>query len=139
MTAVIDHTVQIRLLTRTGAARRLTATLRYRPQDPLAVRVLFPAEASLDGAEAPWVFARELLHAGLSGAAGTGDVRLWPCGRRQVMLELHTPEGVALVELDTGDVRRFLRAAYACVPRGAERTGAPLERCLDELLRGVSG
>lgn len=137
MSAVIEHTVQARLIARTSAARPLSVLLRYDPEDPLAVHLVFPAEASLDGSEVVWVFSRELLDAGLRTPVGAGDVHLWPCGHAHTMLELHAPEGMALTELRSSDLRRFLGLAYAAVPHGQERLGADLERGLAELLRGV--
>lgn len=137
MSAVIDHNVHARLITRASSPSPLTAELRYSPADPLAVQVRFPPESSLDGVEVVWTFARDLLAAGVRTLAGEGDVQVWPAGPAHTMLELHGSEGVALIQLDTGTLRRFLRAAYGCVPKGREQSGVRLDRGLTELLRGV--
>lgn len=137
MYAVIEHTAQARLIARTTAARPLSVILRYDAGDPLAVHLLFPAEASLDGFEVTWVFSRELLDAGLRTPVGAGDVQLWPCGHAHTMLELHAAEGLALIELRSADLRRFLRQAYQTVPLGQEQLGSDLDQGLTELLRGV--
>jgi hypothetical protein len=136
--SVTEQSVQVELVT-ASASRPLRAALRYDDRDPLAVTVTFPAALCLDGAEAVWAFSRDLLDTGLRAPAGEGDVQLWPAGPHHTMLGLHAPgEGMALVELSTSDLRRFLHAAYARVPRGAERvTGDALDRGLADLLRGV--
>ncbi|RLL67276.1 SsgA family sporulation/cell division regulator [Streptomyces sp. Z26] len=137
MHGVIEQHAQARLIARANDARPLSTTLRYDTGDPLAVRAVFPADASLDGAEVAWVFSRDLLDAGTDAPAGEGDVQLWPCGPAHTMLELHTADGVALVELRSSDVRRFLERSYAAVPRGREQPAAGLDTGLTDLLRGV--
>lgn len=137
MSAVIDHATPARLITPPHRAKPIATRLRYDPLDPLAVQVAFPAEASLDGAEVVWAFARELLNAGLYGPAGEGDVRLWPCASGRVVVAFEAPEGVAVVEFDTPDVRRFLACSYAALPREREEHGLQLEEGLAALLDGV--
>lgn len=56
---------------------------------------------------------RALLEAGLQAPTGTGDVRVWPCGRVQAVVEFHSPDGVAVVQFDIAALRRFLRRTYA--------------------------
>lgn len=56
---------------------------------------------------------RALLEAGLLAPTGTGDVRVWPCGRVQAVVEFHSPEGVAVIQFDIAALRRFLRRTYA--------------------------
>jgi hypothetical protein len=137
MSAVIDHTVQAHLVRRDADARRLTATLRYDPLDPLAVCFVFPASVSLDGEEVAWVFSRTLLDDGLRRPSGEGDVRLRPLGRSRTVLELHAPGGVARVEFPSADLRTFLELTYRSVPRDGEDTGRDLDRGLTDLLGGV--
>lgn len=137
MSAVIDHAVQARLITPPHEAKPILTRLRYDPADPLAVQVAFAAEASLDGAEVVWVFARELLNSGLNGPSGKGDVRLWPCASGRTMVAFAAPEGVAVVEFSTPDVRRFLARSYAVLPREREERGLQLEEGLAALLGGV--
>lgn len=137
MSPVIDHTVQARLVRRDADACPLSATLRYDPQDPLAVRFVFPAAVSLDGEEVAWVFSRRLLDDGLHRRSGEGDVRLRPCGPSRTVLELHSPVGMARVEFPTDGLRRFLELSYRAVPRGGEDATGDLERGLADLLGGV--
>src|ERR1700693_1846704 len=56
----------------------LVASLYYSGRDPYAVRMAFHV-----GTDEPveWIFARELLAAGLKAQAGEGDVKVWPEGQ----------------------------------------------------------
>ncbi|MGW4895232.1 SsgA family sporulation/cell division regulator [Kitasatospora sp. NPDC004240] len=143
-TAPVEQTVHARLVIGTHRSVRLRATLVYRPEDPLAVRMLFPAEYALDGSDAPepadasgaieWVFGRQLLAAGLEVPAGVGDVRIRPAGGRRTTVELHAPEGTALLRFDTADLRRFLWHSRVAVPDGEEHLHLDADRALAELL-----
>lgn len=137
MYKVIDHTVQAQLITNPPTTRSLTPALRYDELDPLAVRIVFPPDISLDGAEVSWVFARELLAEGLRGAAGEGDVHVWPCGLERTVIELHTGEGVAVLEFRAADLWGFLQCSYELVPAGGESARLDLDEGLASLLRGV--
>lgn len=120
MSTVIDQAVQARLIASAARPRLVPAHLRYARTDPFAVHISFPPAASLDGAEVRWAFARELLASGLLTPAGRGDVRVWPCGPQRTVLEFHAPEGVAMVQIDTAELRGFLALSYALVPAGTE-------------------
>lgn len=83
--------------------------LRYDPEDdPLCVRVRLPG-----GVPREWAVERELLERGLRAPASGDDIRVWPCGRVQAVVEFHTPQGVSVVEFDTKALTRFLRRTYA--------------------------
>ncbi|WP_399083507.1 SsgA family sporulation/cell division regulator [Streptomyces sp. BBFR2] len=133
MPAAIDHAVQVRLLATAPGPHTVPAVLRYHPGDPLAVRMSFPPEISLDGAAVDWAFARELLAEGVHGAAGRGDVRVRPAGPERTVMEFHADEGVAMVQLRTADVRRFLARSYAAVPAGQEPAHLDVDRDLAAL------
>lgn len=137
MSTVIDQAVQARLIASTPQARAIPASLRYARKDPFAVRVSFPPTASLDGSEVEWTFGRELLAAGLRGPAGQGDVHVWPCGGERTVMEFHAPEGVAMVQFDTSDLRRFLGRSYELVADGCEGGLLDLDVDLAALLRDV--
>jgi hypothetical protein len=80
--------------------------LRYDPRDdPRAVRIGLPGRPE-------WTFSRSLLEQGLRAPAGTGDVRVWPCGRVQAVVEFHSPHGVSVVQFETKTLLRFLRRTY---------------------------
>jgi hypothetical protein len=143
LTPAVEQLVQARLVISTRRSALLHVTLRYRADDPLAVRMLFPAEYSLDatgpaegpaGPEVTWVFARQLLAAGLTGPAGIGDVHVRPALGPQTTVELRAAEGVALLRFDTADLRYFLRQSFLAVPEGEEHRHLDADRALAELL-----
>ncbi|MCY0945889.1 SsgA family sporulation/cell division regulator [Streptomyces antarcticus] len=115
--AAVEERVRARVITDDPLYRTVPAFLRFDPDEPLAVRIVFPADLSPEGTDNEWVFPRALLEAGLVTPTGTGDVRVWPCGRVQAVVEFHSPEGVAVVQFDIAVLRRFLRRTYASVTR----------------------
>ncbi|MFD3781473.1 SsgA family sporulation/cell division regulator [Streptomyces sp. NPDC058612] len=115
--AAVEERVRARVITDDPFYRTVPAFLRFDPDEPLAVRIVFPADLSPEGTDNEWVFPRALLEAGLVTPTGTGDVRVWPCGRVQAVVEFHSPEGVAVVQFDIAVLRRFLRRTYASVTR----------------------
>ncbi|MDG4861675.1 SsgA family sporulation/cell division regulator [Streptomyces sp. T-3] len=135
MSLVIEQTARARLITSADAQPTVRATLRYDSGDPLAIHITFPPEASLDGRPVPWTFARDLLESGLRTPSGSGDVHIWPCGRAQTVLEFHSPEGIALAQIDTGPLRRFLLRSYAVTAPGDEAVALDLDQSLSALMR----
>jgi hypothetical protein len=92
------------------------ADLQYHSRDPFAVRMVF----SIPGTPAvEWVFARDLVIAGLAGPAGHGDVQVFP-GNHGIVLELTSPAGQAQLVADHDAVARFVQDMLAAVPMGAE-------------------
>ncbi len=71
----------------------IPATLHYDRSDPFAVRMTFPAPATLEGVEVCWTFSRELLITGMREPEGHGDVRVRPYGYDRTVLEFHAPRG----------------------------------------------
>ncbi|ROP26603.1 SsgA family sporulation/cell division regulator [Pseudokineococcus lusitanus] len=123
----VEVPVDLRLVSPEGDAVALPVTLRYTSDDPFAVTVAFGTGADA-GADVQWVFARELLLAGLDAASGDGDVRVWPAadGRPDTTcVALSSPDGRALLEASTSDLRAFVVRTLAVVPRGGE------SRCMD--------
>ena len=59
-----------------------------------------------------WTFDRALLEQGLRSPAGSGEVRVWPCGRVQAVVEFHSEQGVSVVQFETKTIMRFLRRTY---------------------------
>ncbi|MEU6309844.1 SsgA family sporulation/cell division regulator [Streptomyces sp. NPDC047014] len=117
--ALVEERVRARVITDDPLYRAIPVALRFTPDEPLAVRIVFPAGLSPEGTDNEWVFPRALLEAGLQAPTGTGDVRVWPCGRVQAVVEFHSPEGVAVVQFDIAALRRFLRRCYAPATRPA--------------------
>ncbi|MEV5595545.1 SsgA family sporulation/cell division regulator [Streptomyces sp. NPDC052496] len=135
MPHVIDQAVHARLIATMPRSRQVPARLRYDSGDPLAVHVVFPPAASLDGAEVAWTFARDLLAEGLRAPSGKGDVRVWPCGPHHTVLEFHTADGLAMVQFQARDLRRFLMRSYGAVALGTEARHLDMEGDLAALLR----
>ncbi|UXY31171.1 SsgA family sporulation/cell division regulator [Streptomyces sp. HUAS TT20] len=135
MSTVIEQPVEARLVAAAPRMPSIPATLRYDRHDPFAVRMTFPAPATLEGVEVCWSFARELLSAGLHGPEGRGDVRVRPYGYDRTVLEFHAPEGTAVVHVRTGEIRRFLQATNELVPEGLEHLQLDLDHGLAELMR----
>ncbi|MGP4085330.1 SsgA family sporulation/cell division regulator [Streptomyces sp. KR55] len=98
---VTDEDVQV--LEEKGA---VPVVLRYDPDiDPRAVRIRLPGPHE-------WSFSRSLLEQGLRAPAGSGEVRVWPCGRVQAVVEFHSAQGTAVVRFEMKALIRFLRRTY---------------------------
>jgi hypothetical protein len=135
MSTVIEQVVEARLVAAAPRTPTVSATLRYDEGDPFAVRMSFPAAATLEGVDVSWSFARELLIDGLEQETGSGDVRVRPYGYDRVVLEFHAPEGTALVHVRNQELRRFLQRTTALVHPGEEDRHVDLDRDLAELMR----
>ncbi|MFD8419874.1 SsgA family sporulation/cell division regulator [Streptomyces sp. NPDC059466] len=86
--------------------RAVPVAFHYDPEaDSRQVRITLPGPHE-------WVFPRELLEQGLRVPVSNGDVRVWPCGRVQAVMEFHSPKGVAVVQVDSKALMRFLRRTY---------------------------
>ncbi|MFD7921173.1 SsgA family sporulation/cell division regulator [Streptomyces sp. NPDC059740] len=133
MPSAIDQAIQVRLIATAPGPQAVPAVLHYHPDDPFAVRISFPPEISLDGAEVDWIFARDLLASGLAAPAGQGDVRVEPAGRSRTLMEFHVPDGVAMVQMRTEDLHCFLERSYQAVPAGQEDAHLHLDGDLTEL------
>ncbi|MEU0073683.1 SsgA family sporulation/cell division regulator [Streptomyces sp. NPDC006332] len=84
--------------------------LRYDPEtDPHSVLIRLPGSHE-------WTFSRSLLEQGLRAPAGSGAVRVWPCGRVQTVVEFHSEHGVSVVQFDAKALLRFLRRTYLATP-----------------------
>jgi hypothetical protein len=129
----VEAAVQLRLVVADADAVPLPVTLRYSATDPYAVRAVF----SGDGMEVEWVFARDLLRAGLSTPTGDGDVHVWPSwgtGKDLLMISLTSPDGQAVLEASAEDVRRFLDRTTLVVQDGDESQHLDLDAALARLL-----
>jgi len=132
---VIEQPVEARLVAAAPRMPSIPAKLHYDRSDPFAVRMTFPAPATLEGVEVCWTFARDLLAAGLHEPEGHGDVRVRPYGYERTVLEFHAPEGTAVVHVRSHEIRRFLDATSALVPVGLEHLQLDLDHDLAELIR----
>jgi hypothetical protein len=104
-----------------GEPMPVRVELRWDATDPYAVWVVFQTGRT-DAGDVPWVLSRELLAEGLHAPAGIGDVHIRPDEAELfiTVLELSSPSGYALFELDTVDLSEFLELTYDHVPLGAE-------------------
>ncbi|MFE1950223.1 MULTISPECIES: SsgA family sporulation/cell division regulator [Streptomyces] len=106
MEQYVEQYVRARLVTDSpDAARSVAVVLRWTGG---LVHVTLP-----DAGE--WTFARELLERGLRAPATGGDVRIWPCGRVQAVMEFHAHHGATVVQFDVKALIRFLRRTYTAV------------------------
>ncbi|MEU6121236.1 SsgA family sporulation/cell division regulator [Streptomyces sp. NPDC047123] len=135
MSTVIEQAVEARLVAAAPRMPTIPARLHYDRRDPFAVRMSFPAPATLEGIEVYWTFARELLTDGVEHAAGDGDVRVRPYGFDRTVVEFHAPEGTAIVHIRTGELRSFLHRTTTLVPVGQESRHVDLDEDLAELMR----
>ncbi len=128
----------------------LVASLYYSGSDPYAVRMAFHV-----GTDEPveWIFARDLLAAGIDAGQGEGDVRVWPsaqsCAESDGLevigdastegtvlnIELSSPFGQAHFEAPAQAMAAFLHRTYQIVPAGQESGYIDIEAELNDLLR----
>jgi Streptomyces sporulation and cell division protein, SsgA len=132
----VEVETSLRLVAPDATALPVRTSLRYDPDDPYAVHVLFHAE-SVGGESVSWSFARELLVSGLDEPAGIGDVRVRPsAGARGdiVALTLSSPDGNAVFEARRSVLMRFLRRTYVAVPLGRESDHLDVNMAVNRLL-----
>lgn len=132
----VEVETSLRLVAPDAAALPVRASLRYDPNDPYAVQVLFHPDSS-DCEPVGWSFARDLLVTGLDEPAGVGDVRVWPWATPRgdvVALALSSPDGNALFEAPRGVLVRFLRRTFSAVPRGREGEYVDVDTAVARLL-----
>jgi hypothetical protein len=124
----------------------LVASMYYSRRDPYAVRMAFHV-----GTDEPveWIFARDLLAAGIEARHGEGDVQVWPSPTSVaeaedlrdlgavLNIELSSPFGQAHFEAPAEAMSAFLRRTYQIVPAGQESTFINIEAELDDLLRNA--
>ena len=128
----------------------LVASMYYSGGDPYAVRMAFHV-----GTDEPveWIFARDLLAAGIESRQGEGDVQVWPShescaetgsvdltasretGQKILNIELSSPFGQAHFEAPAQAMSAFLRRTFQIVPAGQESSYIDIEAELNDLLR----
>ncbi|MFJ8888798.1 SsgA family sporulation/cell division regulator [Streptomyces sp. NPDC102402] len=101
MSLVIQEQARARLITDGPDPRLVPVELRWDSEEPETVHVRLPGGVD-------WAFGLDLLERGLRAPATSGDIRIWPCGRAQLVLELHSPDGVAVFQFDIAPMIRFL-------------------------------
>jgi hypothetical protein len=133
-TLTVTQAVRLELIDSSGAATPIEAELQYDPADPYAVTTVFMTGAS----QVRWTFGRALLAEGLYEPSGDGDVHVWPCldssGHAVVIIELCSPDGEALVQAKTGDLRRFVDRMNAAVELGSESALIDVDAAINAIL-----
>jgi hypothetical protein len=107
----------------------------YRTDQPFTLTAAFQTERDR---WVEWVFSRDLLAEGLMESAGVGDVRFRPIeerGLHMLAVEIESPEGYALLELDHAAVVDFLDATEELVPLGEEDAHFDVDALIEELTR----
>ena len=112
----------------------LVASLDYCADDPYAIKMSFHV-----GTDEPveWIFARELLAAGIEGPSGEGDVQVWPGDGEDadiLNIALSSPFGEAHFQAPVGSTAEFLHSTYGIIPAGSESNFIDVDSELDELL-----
>ncbi|MCM2413598.1 SsgA family sporulation/cell division regulator [Streptomyces sp. RKAG290] len=106
MSPVIKEHARARLVTDARDLPTVPVELRYDTADgPSTIHIAFPG-----GAE--WAVGRELLERGLRAPVERDSLRIWPCGRAQLVVELHSASGVEVVQFDSAPLIRFLRRTH---------------------------
>jgi hypothetical protein len=112
----------------------LEGELIFDPADPYAVVMHLEARSGT----VTWTFARELLAEGLYQPVGDGDVQVWPClsstGNAVVIIELSSPDGMALIQAPSRVVHDFVADSLKVVPVGEESAHLSLDSLISQLL-----
>ena len=135
--SAISAPLELQLVAADGAFVPVEADFAYDPVDPFAIRAEF--RLSEDEAPVVWVFARDLISAGLEAPAGQGDVSLWPSqsrGEPVVCMALTSPGGQALLECRREDLSGFLEQTLSTVAAGDESRHLDVDTPIGRLLEG---
>ena len=116
-----------------GGSTPVPSRWSYRAAEPFTVAAAFRTDGDR---WIEWIFARDLLVDGLLGPVGEGDVRLSPDstgGRDVLVMEIESPDGHALLEMDFDAVQNFLDATADLVPLGAESDFFDVDALIEEI------
>ncbi|MET0998372.1 MAG: SsgA family sporulation/cell division regulator [Marmoricola sp.] len=112
----------------------LEGELVFDLSDPYAVAMHLEARSGT----VIWTFARELLAEGLYTPSGNGDVQVWPClsstGDAVVIIELSSPDGLALLQAPSRTVHDFVARTHEVVPEGEETSHLAMDAMISQLL-----
>ncbi|MHB9756372.1 SsgA family sporulation/cell division regulator [Streptomyces sp. BYX5S] len=116
--------------------------LRYTADDPLVVHFRVAESGARGGS---WALSRDLLSAGLSGAAGIGDVTVRPVAQvgepLAVEIEVRGARAGESARFVMGHraLLTYLERSHALVPFGAEADQGAMDRELELMLKGEPG
>ena len=111
----------------------------YSADDPFAVTLAIQTRGDQC---VDWVLARDLLVAGLTGPAGIGDVRVRPARMDEwdvALVEIRSPDGRALLEVDRDLLQQFVDATVEAVPLGSESTLIDMDAEIEKITRSCAG
>ncbi|HVK19923.1 MAG TPA: SsgA family sporulation/cell division regulator [Actinokineospora sp.] len=131
MTTNAQHTEQ--LISLYGGSTPVRSRWTYRASEPFTITAAFQTDRDR---WVEWIFARDLLVAGMIGPSGEGDVRLSPefsNGRSVMVLQIESPEGRATLEMDHDAVEHFLTATTKIVPLGTESDHFDIDALIEEI------
>jgi hypothetical protein len=120
------------------AAAPVVTRWTYRADDPFAVTIDIQTRGNRF---VDWVLARELLITGLSTPAGIGDVRVRPAtmgGWEVVLIEICSPDGHAVLEVDRELLREFVEATLDIVPLGSEGMVIDIDAEIEKITRSCA-
>jgi hypothetical protein len=120
------------------AAAPVVTRWTYCADDPFAVTVEIQTRGNRF---VDWVLARDLLVAGLHAPAGIGDVRVRPAtmGKWDVaLIEIRSPDGHAVLEVDRDLLRQFVEATIDVVPLGAEGMVVDIDAEIEKITRSCA-
>ena len=121
------------------AAAPVVTRWTYCADDPYAVTLEIQTRGNRC---VDWVLARELLVAGLSAPAGIGDVRVRPARMGQwdvTLVEIRSPDGHAVLEVDRDLLRQFVEATIEVVPLGDEGAAVDMDAEIEKITRSCAG
>ncbi|WP_438487820.1 SsgA family sporulation/cell division regulator [Streptomyces sp. S186] len=137
MVSTAKRTLEMQLLLGPDETVPVAGRFSYRSDRPYEVEVAFLSRGET---VATWLFARDLLFAGLHGEAGEGDVRVRPAGRaggaRHVRIELATDAGFCELAVRAAELTAWLEQTAAIVPPGHEARSFDMDAHLARLLAG---
>ncbi|MFC8455256.1 SsgA family sporulation/cell division regulator [Kitasatospora sp. NPDC057223] len=128
--------LELQVLVCPGLSVPVAALLRYHPAEPYSVHLDNHVDLTTP---VTWVFARELLAAGLDGRTGTGDVSVHPGAGDApdaLFIVLGGEEGTVVLRAQASQVRSFLADTERLVPFGSEHEHLDLDGLLRRLLGG---
>ncbi|WP_158888577.1 SsgA family sporulation/cell division regulator [Amycolatopsis anabasis] len=128
-----DTVCQSQFVSMNGSTTPVLSRLSYLASEPFAVTIAFRTDR---GHWIEWAFARDLLVEGMRNPTGIGDVRIRPdlsTHEDILALEIESPEGYALVEIERDDVEAFLDRTLAIVPLGEESENFDVDAFIEEI------
>jgi Streptomyces sporulation and cell division protein, SsgA len=110
----------------------------YCTDDPFAVTVEIQTRGNRF---VDWVLARDLLVEGLHTPTGIGDVRVRPASMGEwevTLVEIRSPDGHAVLEVDRDLLRQFVQATIDAVPLGSEGTAYDIDAEIEKITRSCA-